>query len=240
MKNLIDLQNVSYDVYDQKIIDNVTLSINAQTKMSIIGPNGAGKTTLVQLILKILLPTHGDVTHDSSAKIGYCPQKIQFNNFLKISVDEFLKTIRQIENFDEAVSLTHVHHLLKKDLHKLSGGEIQRVLLCRALLHSPNVLILDEPTQGMDIVSQDNFYEMLDFVTTSKNIGYVMVSHDLNYVSKITQHVVCLNHHICCEGAPDDVYQHAEYVKIFGAKKHVPYKHYTHHHDHAHDDHECK
>lgn len=232
---LVVLDDVGFCAQNKQILNHITLTLDPQSKTTVIGPNGAGKTTLLNLILGALSPTSGAIQRHKHLKIGYCPQKIHFNTFLKLNVLDFLKTLNMCSkqnphHFQNIVDMCRVDVLLHSPLHTLSGGEIQRVLLCRSLLQSPNLLILDEPTQGMDINAQKLFYDLLENLSDHMKCAVLMVSHDLNYVSQMTQHVVCLNHHICCQGSPSNVSDHAEYQKIFGASSAHAFKHYTHEH----------
>lgn len=232
---LVSLKGVDYNVDGKLLLSNITFDIAPKQTITIIGPNGAGKTTLLKIILGIIQPTKGMIQRIKGLRVGYCPQKIHFNPFLQISVDGFLRTLSKPQSFEQFVAVTRIAHLLATPLHQLSGGEMQRVLLCRALLQKPNMLVLDEPTQGMDITAQQQFYHLLQSISDYMDCAVVMVSHDLNYVSDITEHVICLNQHICCQGVPSAVSGHDEYIKIFGVTQKMPFKHYAHQHDHTHD-----
>lgn len=197
---------------------------------TVIGPNGAGKSTLLKLILGLTSPTSGTLTRMPGLKIGYMPQKIVVAPDLPLTVESFLSlwkgatpnTIHQCLQQARCLSLKH------RPLQGLSGGELQRVLLARALLNQPDLLILDEPVQGVDVLGQQDLYNVIKDLKT--NCSILMVSHDLHMVLDASDHVICLNRHICCEGHPGHVRNSQEFQTMFG-----PLVPYTHHHDHCHD-----
>lgn len=240
---LITLSHVVYKskTTNQRLIDDVTFDIDAKTITTIIGPNGAGKTTLLRLILGLLKPAAGNVIHNQKIKLGYMPQKLNLNATLPLTVERFLKlssvensifSLRHKANDKILSTLDHVNasYTLKQNIHTLSGGEWQRVLLARALLQSPDLLILDEPVQGLDLAGQAEFYQMLHHIRNTIGCAVVHVSHDLHLVWDASDRVICLNKHICCLGHPDHVRQHPDVQRLFGG-----FLPYTHHHDHCHD-----
>lgn len=216
------------------VLDNVSFDVMSNEINTLIGPNGSGKSTLIKLMMGLLIPTKGSITKKKGLKIGYMPQKLELNPFLPLRVKDFLKLYGVID--EKMTTLLKVDRILNHSMHYLSNGEKQRVLFARTLMNSPDLLILDEPTQGVDVSGQNDFYEILLSIKARFNCSIFLVSHDLHCVLSATDHVICLNNHICCYGKPDEVTQHAEYQRLFGASlqpaKLVPYQH---HHDHCHD-----
>jgi zinc transport system ATP-binding protein len=241
--NLITLFNVTYKskTTNQCLIDDVTFTVSPRTITTIIGPNGAGKTTLLRLILRLITPSSGAVIQKNGIKLGYMPQKLNLNASLPLTVERFLKLSSPIQSGffstrsknDSILSMleqVNACYTLKQNVHTLSGGEWQRVLLARALLQSPDVLILDEPVQGLDLAGQAEFYQMLHHIRNTIGCAVVHVSHDLHLVWDASDRVICLNKHICCLGHPDQVRLNPEVQRLFGG-----FLPYTHHHDHSHN-----
>lgn len=235
---LISASNLAYTIRGHQILDAVSLELHGNEIVTLIGPNGAGKTSLVRILLGLEKATSGEVYRRPGINIGYVPQKLHIDPVLPLRVRDFLLTAGR---FDEAQLIrvleeVHMPHLLQSAVQTLSGGEFQRVLLARALLHRPDVLVLDEPAQGVDIIGQQALYQTIKHIRERHGCGVLMVSHDLHLVMASTDQVVCLNTHICCTGHPDDVSAHPEYLKIFGQAMQglAPY---SHHHDHSHDAH---
>ena len=243
--SLVTLSSLSFK--DQKtnklVLKDITLNIKKGEILTIIGPNGAGKTTLIKLILGLISPTGGTVLKSSNLKIGYMPQKIGINTFLPLTVNRLLQLSQrehiQEEKIDEALKKVQILPLKIQSVHNLSGGEWQRVLLARALLREPDLLVLDEPAQGVDVIGQSEFYLLLSQLRDDLKCGIVLVSHDLHHVMAATNHVICLNQHICCSGHPDNIIHDPEYHMLFHKTKETPLKlgvtSYTHYHDHRHD-----
>jgi len=237
---LAQLLNVSFqDPKTRKVaLKDIHLSIKADEILTIIGPNGAGKTTLLKIILGLITPTQGTVQKKEDLRIGYMPQKMTINPFLPLTVSRFLQLSEKKHvlelSIDEALEKVQIPALKNQSVHSLSGGEWQRVLLARALLRKPELLILDEPAQGVDVIGQSDLYWLLSTLRDQMKCGIVLVSHDLHHVMASTNYVVCLNQHICCSGHPDKIVQDPEYHGLFGKTPQslIPY---THHHDHRHD-----
>jgi zinc transport system ATP-binding protein len=240
---LLQASNVSLKDGDKILLNTIDLSIKAGEIVTLIGPNGAGKTTLLNILLGLRAPSSGTVTKNKNIRIGYMPQKIQLNPLLPLTVEHFLRLVNPSSTkttlsidiaIKSALKRTGVEQLLKTDMTKLSGGEIQRVLLARALLREPNLLVLDEPVQGVDLIGQDQLYKLISDIRDELGCGVLMVSHDLHLVMASTDNVICLNQHICCHGHPESVSNHPAYIELFGNSiSHVAT--YTHHHDHNHD-----
>ena len=237
MKQLMALNNISIEINKQKILYDVSLSINLNQIITILGPNGAGKSTLVKVILGLISPTTGTIKRASDLTIGYVPQSINLNPTLPITVERFMHLNKQLHYTDiiKTLSLVKAEYLIDRSMHQLSGGELQRVLLAQALAKRPKLLILDEPTQGVDINGQVLLYDLIMDAKTEFNCGVVMVSHDLHLVMAKTDEVICLNHHICCSGTPASVSNDPEFISLFGQHGASQIALYKHHHNHNHD-----
>lgn len=235
-KAIIKLNSVSYtSPSGPKIVDDVSLEISEGDIFTIIGPNGGGKTTLLKLILRLLSPTEGKVSVAPSIRFGYMPQKLLHNNLLPIDTVTFLKLGKNFNSakYSEVIKRQGISHLLGKQLGSLSGGELQKILFSKILLSDPDVFLLDEPSQGLDINGQVEFYKTLTQLNEKQKKTIIMVSHDLHTVMKSTSQVICLNHHICCHGLPDEIVKDQKYINIFG-NRHKYLSHYIHEHDHRH------
>lgn len=243
MTQLMALNNISVKINQQKILYDVSLTINLSQIITILGPNGAGKSTLVKVILGLISPTTGTIERASDLTIGYVPQSINLNPTLPITVKRFMQLNKQLSYDDiiQTLSLVKAQYLIDRSMHQLSGGELQRVLLAQALAKRPKLLILDEPTQGVDVNGQVLLYDLIINAKTKFSCGVVMVSHDLQLVMAKTDEVICLNHHICCSGTPASVSNDPEFVSLFGphgASQIALYKHHhnndccQHHNDH--------
>ena len=226
---LISLDSVGYklknDVGSRALLSDISFGISANTVTTIIGPNGAGKTTLVRLILGLIQPTSGTINRKKNILMGYVPQKLNSNKFMPMTVEAFLSlcgTPKINGPFDIAV-------LMGRSIHALSGGELQKVLFNAAVLKKPDLLILDEPTQGIDADGQNIFYQKLLKLKFEHNTAIVIISHDLHFVFERTDHVICLNQHICCQGSPEKVREVKEVQQLFPGF--TPYQH-THDHQH--------
>ena len=235
---LIAASGIEYTSRGNRILDSVNLRLHEGEIVTLIGPNGAGKTTLVRILLGLVNAGHGEVYRRPGVKIGYVPQRLHVNTVLPLRVRDFLLLAGRLPEaeLNRALDEVQMRHLLNSPLQSLSGGEFQRVLLARALLNRPDVLVLDEPAQGVDIIGQQALYQIIKGIRDRHGCGVLMVSHDLHLVMAATDEVICLNTHICCTGHPDDISTHPEYLKIFGSAL-EGMAHYSHHHDHSHDAH---
>ena len=235
---LISAANLGYTIRGQQVLNAVSLQLHGGEIVTLIGPNGAGKTSLVRILLGLKNATQGEIYRKPGVNIGYVPQKLHIDPVLPLRVRDFLLTAGRFDNAHLVGVLAEVQmsHLLLSPVQTLSGGEFQRVLLARAILHRPDVLVLDEPAQGVDIIGQQALYQTIKNIRDRHGCGVLMVSHDLHLVMASADRVICLNTHICCTGHPDDVSAHPEYLKIFGQAMEglAPY---SHHHDHSHDAH---
>ena len=217
-------------------VSDVNLKVQRGHIHALIGPNGAGKTTLVRAVLGLLKPDSGSVWRKPKLRVGYMPQKLHVDATLPLSVLRFLRLVPGVSRADVQAALAEVgaEQVLDSPLQSISGGELQRVLLARALLRKPELLVLDEPVQGVDVAGQAELYRLITQLRDRHGCGVLMVSHDLHLVMSTTDQVVCLNRHVCCSGHPEQVSFDPAFVELFGedAKSLAVY---THHHDHEHD-----
>lgn len=218
-------------------MDNVSLEVSEGKIVTLIGPNGAGKTTLIRIILGLMPPDAGTVARKSGLKIGYMPQKLIVDPTLPLSVDRFLKLsgTKDQEHIQDTLAQLHITHLADSPLSAVSGGEMQRILLARAMLRRPQLLVLDEPAQGVDVSGQAELYGLIAEIRDRQKCGVIMISHDLHLVMSSTDEVVCLNHHVCCHGEPESVSNDPAFLDLFGASTADSLAVYTHHHNHEHD-----
>ena len=220
----------------REVLHDVSVTIRPREIVTLVGPNGAGKTTLLKLLLGLEQPQRGEVRPAPGLRIGYVPQHFTPQPSLPLTALGFLKLYapKSQARIDELAAQLDVAAVLTQPLTTLSGGELRRVLLLRALLHQPHLLVLDEPTQGVDVAGQGELYRLLKRLSAEQNFAVLMVSHDLYVVMAATQRVICLNHHICCEGEPSTLGAHPEFRQLFGEDLARQLAMYHHHHDHAH------
>jgi zinc transport system ATP-binding protein len=233
---LIRLKDVSVSRAGQSVLENIQLSVSSGEIVTLIGPNGAGKTTLVRAVLSLLKPDSGEIWRKPKLRIGYMPQKLHIDATLPLSVLRFLRLVPGVDRDTARAALIEVgaERVIDSPLQGISGGEMQRVLLARALLRKPELLVLDEPVQGVDVAGQAELYALITQLRNRHRCGVLMVSHDLHLVMSTTDQVVCLNRHVCCSGHPEQVSNDPAFVELFG--HHAPsLAIYHHHHDHAHD-----
>ena len=232
---LIKLNNVGYRHKNKWLVRDVALIIEKGKIVTLIGPNGSGKSTIAKIALGIHEKIDGEVEKYTD-KIGYVPQKISIDWTLPLRVHDFMLLTENIEDeaVNEALSSTGVINLKDKNLGNLSGGEFQRVLLARAISKKPELLVLDEPVQGVDFTGEIALYELIKKISDELNCGILLVSHDLHTVMSATDHVVCLNGHVCCSGSPIDVAKNNEYKALFGEQASQILTRYKHSHDHIH------
>ncbi|WP_051076321.1 zinc ABC transporter ATP-binding protein ZnuC [Thioalkalivibrio sp. ALMg11] len=234
---LLAARDVSLERGGRVILDHVSVQVRPAEVTVVIGPNGAGKTSLLRVLLGLWKPGQGKVERRRGLRIGYMPQRLQIEPVLPLSVRRFL-TLRQRApeaELRERLERVGVPHLLHKPVQSLSGGEMQRVLLARALLNRPNLLVLDEPAQGVDIVGQGEVFKLIDDIRHETGCGVLMVSHDLHLVMAGADAVICLNQHVCCTGRPEEVSRHPEYQRLFPETDMQGIGVYKHDHDHVHD-----
>lgn len=233
---LLKLSQISLSYHGKQALENVDLTINTGEIITIIGPNGAGKSSLAKVALGLIKPNSGTRWTQKNLTIGYMPQKLHIDPSMPLTVERFLwlagkSTKRQRRDALQRVSATHLE---KRQIGRLSGGETQRVLLARALLRVPQLLVLDEPAQGVDLGGQTELYNLLTQVQQQTGCAILLVSHDLHWVLASTNRVVCMQSHICCEGTPEVVRNSDTFTQLFGDLTQAPLALYHHHHDHVH------
>ena len=232
---LVKLNDAGLQLNNKWLVKGVSLQVEKGKIVTLIGPNGSGKSTTAKIALGIYKKIDGSVekyTH----KVGYVPQKISIDWTLPLRVNDFMVLTESLnkETIDEALSLTGVIHLKDKNLGDLSGGEFQRVLLARAISKKPDLLVLDEPVQGVDFKGEISLYELIKEISEKVNCGILLISHDLHVVMSSTDYVVCLNGHVCCSGTPQSVANNNKYQELFGDRASTILSVYEHKHDHTH------
>ena len=232
---LVKLKDAGFKINDKWLVQGVSLQVEKGKIVTLIGPNGSGKSTTAKIALGIYKKIEGTVEKFTN-KVGYVPQKISIDWTLPLRVNDFMVLTENLksETIDEALSLTGVIHLKDKNLGDLSGGEFQRVLLARAISKKPDLLVLDEPVQGVDFTGEIALYELIKKICDELDCGILLISHDLHTVMSATDHVVCLNGHVCCSGSPTDVAKNDEYKALFGEQASQILSRYEHKHDHIH------
>ncbi len=242
-ETLISLSGVSVMRDGRKILDNISLSLQRGEIITIIGPNGAGKSTLLKIALGLVSPTSGSVRKADALRVGYMPQQLHIDANLPLSTLRFLQ-LSEARSQQRSAKTAAIQAALKEvgaggleknAVQSLSGGEMQRVLLARALLRNPDLLVLDEPVQGVDVGGQTEMYALIADLRHRHRCGVLMVSHDLHWVMAQTDRVLCLNQHVCCEGHPEQVGNDPAYRALFGDVAANAIAPYHHHHNHAHD-----
>ncbi len=241
-ETLLELSRIDWRRQGRQILNQVDLKVQRGEIVTLIGPNGAGKSTLVRIAVGLLAPDSGECRRLPGMRIGYVPQAMTLEASLPLTVEGFMRLQARKPARDAvraALAETGIADLHTRSVHALSGGEWQRVLLARALLQKPDLLVLDEPMQGVDLTGQEELYRLMAELPKRYGCGILMVSHDLHLVMAATDRVVCLNGHVCCAGLPESVSSHPEYLRLFGWQGSQGLAVYSHHHDHAHDVHGC-
>jgi zinc transport system ATP-binding protein len=235
--SLIQVENLSVRYGARTALSRVSLRVEPSEIVTIVGPNGSGKTSLLRAIIGAIKPLQGRVLQASSLKIGYVPQKLHIDETLPITVSRFLKLPGGVTaaDIDYALTQAGVPELEKAQLSQLSGGQFQRVLLARALIGKPDLLLLDEATQGLDQRGSASFYQQIETVRQATGCAVLMISHELHVVMSASDRVICLNGHVCCEGTPAVVASAPEYRALFGTGTGGALALYRHEHDHGHD-----
>jgi len=234
---LLNAQEISLQFDQRLVLQNISLRIAERQIVTLIGPNGAGKTSLVKIVLGLISPTSGKVARRKGIRIGYMPQRLQVDQSMPVTVGKFLTLAANARSMETGRVLEEVgaSALIDSQLHSLSGGELQRVLLARALIQDPQLLVLDEPAQGVDVNGQAELYRLITDIRDKHDCGILLVSHDLHLVMSATDEVICLNQHVCCHGHPEQVSNDPAYLELFGRKDAETLAVYTHHHNHSHD-----
>jgi zinc transport system ATP-binding protein len=233
MSRLAALEDVGLAFGRRVVLDHVSLGVEDGEIVTVIGPNGAGKTTLLRILLGLQRPSSGSAWRRRGLRIGYLPQRLAIDETLPLTVRRLLALARpdHRDRIDAALAEVGAGPLASMPVQALSGGELQRVLLARALLREPDLLVLDEPVQGVDVTGQGELYALIRRIRDRRGCGVLLVSHDLHLVMAASDEVVCLNHHVCCSGHPEAVSRHPAYRALFGEAIAV----YAHHHDHVHE-----
>jgi zinc transport system ATP-binding protein len=236
---LIEARDISVDLQGVEVLSHVTMGLTEGEIVTILGPNGSGKSTLLRALLGIVPVKSGTVARAPGLRLGYVPQRLAVDASLPMTVRRFLSLPHRVTDADAAQALVRVglDDIGGRQMAGLSGGQFQRVLLARALLSRPQLLVLDEPTQGLDQPGEAAFYRLIAEVRAETGAGVLMVSHDLHVVMAASDRVICLNHHICCEGTPRVVSNAPEYRALFGLGTQGALALYQHHHDHSHEGH---
>ena len=234
---LLEAQNINLKFGKKIMLSNISLKISFGEIVTIIGPNGAGKSTLLRVLLGLIQPDSGEIYKKNNLSIGYLPQKINYDQILPLSVSRMMNLtgIYKEKYILHSLEETGVSQLFDKPISNLSGGEFQRVMLARAFLKNPKLLVLDEPVKEVDYIGQSELYKLVANLTKKRGCAVLMVSHDLNVVMASTNRVICLNKHICCEGQAEDVSLNPEYLRLFGLDAESALALYSHHHDHTHN-----
>ncbi|QEW05035.1 zinc ABC transporter ATP-binding protein ZnuC [Nitrincola iocasae] len=236
-RDLVRLEDISVRFAREDVLSHVSLTLHDDCITTLIGPNGAGKTTLVRVVLGLISPSQGSLWRSPGLRVGYMPQKLHIDRTMPLTVKRFLNIGLKPDSTTLETTLDQVgaRHLLQHSFHDLSGGETQRVMLARALLRNPRLLVLDEPVQGVDVNGQTELYQLISAIREQRKCGILMISHDLHLVMSATDHVVCLNRHICCSGHPERVSNDPTFIELFGRSQAQAFALYNHHHDHRHD-----
>ncbi len=237
---LLRLNNITVTLDGRDVLERVSLAVSAGEIVTVVGPNGAGKSTLIRASIGLLTPTSGSVSRGVNVRVGYVPQHVSVSTGLPLDVTRFLGLVKgaHASAIERVLAESRAQGLRKRQMHSLSAGEMRRVLFARALLVDPELLVLDEPTAGVDVHGQSELFDLISGIRERRGCGVLLVSHDLLLVMAATDRVVCLNHHICCQGQPADVSRHPEYRQLFGssAASVAIYEHdHGHHHDHFRD-----
>ncbi|MEQ6203460.1 metal ABC transporter ATP-binding protein [Sulfitobacter sp. HNIBRBA2951] len=235
--SLLEVEGVSVRYGAKTVLSHVSLRVDAGEIVTIVGPNGSGKTSLLRAIIGAVTPAKGRVMRGDGVRIGYVPQKLHVDETLPITVSRFLKLPGNVaaDDIHHALSQAGVSELSNAQLSQLSGGQFQRVMLARALIGQPDLLLLDEATQGLDQRGSASFYKQIEQVRRDTGCAILMISHELHVVMSASDRVICLNGHVCCEGTPAVVASAPEYRALFGSGTGGALALYRHEHDHGHD-----
>jgi len=235
VRTLIEARGVGIAFGGEPVLTGVDLTLHAGEIVTVVGPNGSGKSTLLRLLVGAVRPDAGQVVRAPGLRIGYVPQKLAVDRTLPLTVDGFL-ALAGGGRAERVAALEHVGigELGGRQLAALSGGQFQRALLAQAVLRRPDLLVLDEATQGLDQAGEARFYRLIEALRSEFGCGVLMVSHDLHVVMASSDRVICLNGHVCCEGTPTVVSAAPEYRALFGAGTQGALALYRHDHDHEH------
>lgn len=234
--SLVTLSNAGIQSAGRWLVRGVDLSVRKGEIVTLIGPNGSGKTTSVRMALGVLQPSEGKVERMKDLRIGYVPQKLSIDQTMPLTVKRLMTLSHKLSDIeiDAALASTGILHLANSEVQNLSGGEFQRALLARAIARKPDLLVLDEPVQGVDFSGEIALYDLVKNIRNETGCGVLLISHDLHFVMAQTDTVICLNGHVCCRGTPQAVSSSPEYVKLFGPGAASSLAFYKHEHDHKH------
>jgi len=235
-QSLVRLEQAGVERSGRWLVRDIDLEVQRGEIVTLIGPNGSGKSTTARMALGIIAPSEGRAARARGLRVGYVPQKVAVDWTLPLTVDRFLTLTNPLSRAekDAALAETGIAHLVDAEVRNLSGGEFQRALLARAIARRPDLLVLDEPVQGVDFTGEIALYELISEIRNRLSCGILMISHDLHVVMAATDRVICLNGHVCCHGTPQAVAESPEYRKLFGARGAAQLAVYRHHHDHTH------
>ena len=237
LKPLINVEGLVVKLGNTIVLRDINLKIGPKEIVTIVGPNGAGKSTFLRSIIGVVRPDRGLIHIKAGLRIGYVPQRLQADPALPLTVLRFLSLPHKVSqnNLEEALFHSETTGLINKKIYELSGGELQRVLLARALLNRPQLLILDEANQGLDHLGSISFYNQIELIRSKLECAVLMVSHELHVVMGASDRVVCINGHVCCHGSPEQVASSPEYHALFGSDAEGVMAIYRHDHNHSHD-----
>ena len=235
-ETLVSLNNAGVRVSDKWLVRGVSLNVRRGEIVTLIGPNGSGKSTSAKMALGVINPSEGSAQCRRDIRVSYVPQKLVVDWTMPLTVKRFMALSRTATENDikRALSSTETEHLKDAQVRNLSGGEFQRVLLARAVVNTPDLLVLDEPVQGVDFNGEIALYRLIEQIRTELNCGIILISHDLHVVMSSTNKVICLNGHVCCSGSPEAVASAPEFRTLFGDRAANELAFYKHNHDHEH------
>ncbi|MDR9760661.1 metal ABC transporter ATP-binding protein [Rhizobium redzepovicii] len=233
---LVSLENVGVLRNGRWLVRGVEFSVSRGEIVTLIGPNGSGKSTSAKAAIGVLKPNEGRVKRLAGLKVGYVPQKLAIDWTLPLSVRRLMTLTGPLPERDmrAALEAAGIDHMLDAEVQHLSGGEFQRALMARAIARKPDLLVLDEPVQGVDFSGEIALYDLIKAIRNASGCGILLISHDLHVVMAETDTVICLNGHVCCRGTPEAVSRSPEYVRLFGSRAAQTLAVYSHHHDHTH------
>ncbi|MFK5979476.1 MAG: ATP-binding cassette domain-containing protein [Rhizobiaceae bacterium] len=233
---LVALHNVGVNRDGRWLIRGIDINVRRGEIVTLVGPNGSGKSTSAKVALGIIKPDEGSVQRAPGLRVGYVPQKFDIESMLPLTVTRLLNLTAHHKKHEisEALKLVGAGEHAQSRVQSLSGGEFQRVMMARAMLRKPDLLVLDEPAQGVDFSGEIALYDLIKDIRNQTQCGVLLISHDLHLVMAETDVVICLNGHVCCTGSPQAVSESAEYRELFGARAVEGLAVYQHHHDHTH------
>jgi len=234
---LIEARAIQVSRGGQVVLQDINLTLMPGEILTLVGLNGSGKSTLVRVLCGLMQPDSGEVIHRPDLRIGYCPQHAHPDPNMPMTVRDFLSLTNggKKASYEQVLEEVGIAGLQRRQLSQLSGGEYQRLLLARAMLREPDLLVLDEPLAGVDVAGQGDLYQLIPRLRDRHGCGVILVSHEIHVVMAATDRVICLNHHVCCSGQPETVARHPEFVSLFGEQVAETLAVYRHEHDHSHD-----